>query len=139
MSRRADAAADTRVRDKPTVWSASWRYGLVGASGVLVNLAVFHLLHLEAGIAFPLASAVATETAIVWNYIGNERWTFHHRRFALRRLAKFNVSALAGLATTVAAATFVQTLAPPLLAQLVGIGAGAGLNFSLNFWWTWRR
>jgi putative flippase GtrA len=49
------------------------------------------------------------------------------------------VSALAGLLTTVTVATLVKEMAHPLLAQMVGIAAGATLNFGLNFFWTWRR
>lgn len=124
---------------KPSIFSASWRYGLVGATGVLVNLAVLQVLHIELGLGFLRSSALATETAIVWNYLGNELWTFHHRRLAWRRLVKFNVSALAGLVATVVVANAVKEVAHPLAAQMVGIGAGVGINFALNFWWTWRR
>ena len=127
------------ARRKPTLWNALWRYAVVGGSGVAVNLAVLQLLHLELGLGFTRSSAVATEAAIVWNYLGNELWTFHHRHLAWRRLVKFNLAALAGLVTTVAVATVVKELIHPLAAQVVGIGAGAALNFGLNFFWTWRR
>ena len=133
------ALADALRRRKPSVWHALWRYGLVGGTGVLVNLAVLHVLHIELGLGFTRSSAIATETAIITNYLGNELWTFHHRRLSLRRLAKFNVAALAGLITTVAVATIVKEFIHPLAAQVVGIAVGAGLNFGLNFWWTWRR
>lgn len=135
----AAAAAALAGAPKPSVLGASWRYGLVGASGVLVNLVALHLLHIELGLGFLRASALATETAIVWNYLGNELWTFHHRRLSWRRLAKFNVSALAGLVATVAVANLAKEIVHPLAAQAVGIVLGAGFNFALNFWWTWRR
>jgi dolichol-phosphate mannosyltransferase len=132
-------AAEAVARRRPTLWRALWRYGLVGGSGVVVNLAVLHLAHIELGFGFTRSSAAATEAAIVWNYLGNELWTFHHRRLAWRRFVKFNIAALAGLVTTVTLATIVKELIHPLAAQAVGIGAGAALNFGLNFLWTWRR
>ncbi|MEX0659473.1 MAG: GtrA family protein, partial [Egibacteraceae bacterium] len=100
----AAAAALSAGALKPSVYSASWRYALVGATGVLVNLAVLHVLHGELGLGFLRSSAMATETAILCNYLGNELWTFHHRRLAWRRLVTFNVSALAGLVATVTVA-----------------------------------
>lgn len=126
-------------RLKPSVVRAFVKYGVVGGSGVLVNLAALHLLHIELGFPFTRSSAAATELAIVTNYLGNELWTFHHRSLSLRRLAQFNVAALVSLVLTVALATILKEFLHPLLAQLLGIGAGASLNFAVNFWWTWRR
>ncbi len=135
----AVAAQVVARRAKPSIFGALWRYGLIGGLGVVVNLGVLHVLHIELGFGFTRSSAVATEAAIISNYLGNELWTFHHRRLSLRRLAQFNLAAFAGLVATVAVATVVKEFTHPLLAQLVGIGFGAGLNFALNFWWTWRR
>jgi dolichol-phosphate mannosyltransferase len=112
---------------------------VVGGSGVLVNLAVLQLLHVELGWGFTRSSAIATELAIVTNYLGNELWTFHHRRLSVRRLVQFNLAALVALVVTVVLATVVKEFVHPLLAQLAGIAAGAALNFAVNFWWTWRR
>lgn len=126
-------------RSKPGLVGAAPRYAIVGASGVLVNLAALWVLHTGLGVPFPLASALATETAILTNYLGNELWTFHHRRLAWARLARFNVTALAGLAGTVAVATAAESLLGPTLGQLAGIAVGAGINYLVNFFWTWAR
>lgn len=126
------------VRDKPGWLRAAIKFGLVGASGVLVNLLVLEGLHGQLGWGFTRSSAIATETAIITNYIGNELWTFHKRRISLRRFVQFNAVALAGLFATVTVATILERLIDYRLAQLVGIGAGALLNFTGNFRWTWR-
>jgi len=125
-------------RAKPPWRAAGLRFAVVGGLGVLVNLAVLEVVHGQLGVLFALASALATEAAIVANYLGNELWTFHIRRLSLRRFAQFNLVALAGLLVTVAVATGAERLVDYRLAQLAGIACGALVNFSVNFRWTWR-
>lgn len=137
--RPAGEAADGSARPKPTAPAAFARFATVGASGVVVNLAVVWLVHTRLGVWFPLASGVATEAAIVWNYAGNELWTYHLRRLSLGRLARFNAAALVALALTVAVATVAAQALPALLAQLAGIAVGSAANFLAHFGWIWRR
>lgn len=127
------------ARAKRRAGPAFVRFGVVGAVGTLVNLGVLHLLHVDLGFGFTRSSAIATEVAILSNYLGNELWTFHHRRLSLRRLVQFNAGALVGLLVTVTTATVVKEFVHPLAAQLVGIGLGSGLNFAINFGLIWRR
>lgn len=142
-----DAATTTAgdgspARSKPSAPKAFVRFATVGASGVLVNLGVLWVvLHGPLDALFPVASAIATEAAILWNYAGNELWTYHLRRLSLRRLAKFNAAALAALALTVTVASLATEvlLVAPLLAQLAGIAAGSVANFAAHFGWIWRR
>lgn len=132
----ADAPPD---RLKPRLLVALLRFGVVGAIGTAVNLAVLELLHGQLGLGFTRSSAVATEVAIIGNYLGNELWTFHHRTLSLRRLLQFNVTMLVGAAVQVGSATLLKEFMPYLLAQALGIAIGSGLNFAFNFGWTWRR
>lgn len=129
----------TGARPRRAARDAVWRFAVVGGVGTVVNLTVLHLLHGVAGVGFTLSSAIATEVAIVSNYIGNELWTFHLRQLSLRRLAQFNVGALLSLGVTVSVATVANGVLHPLLAQLAGIAVGSGLNFAINFRWVWRR
>lgn len=118
---------------------ALFRFGVVGAIGTAVNLVVLELLHGQLGWGFTRSSAIATEVAIIGNYLGNELWTFHHRKLSLRRLLQFNLTMLVGAAVQVASATLFKEFMPYLLAQALGIAIGSGLNFAFNFGWTWRR
>ncbi len=127
------------LRAKPHVLVALVRFGIVGLVGTGVNLAVLELLHGQLGLPFTRSSAAATEVAIVSNYLGNELWTFHHRRLSLRRLLQFNLTMLVGAAIQVGAATLLKEFIPYLLAQAVGIAIGSAVNFAFNFGWTWRR
>jgi uncharacterized protein YqeY/putative flippase GtrA len=113
------------------------RFGVVGVLGTVVNVAILHVLHNELGWGFTRSSAIATELAIIHNYVWNELWTFHIRRLDLGRLIRYQMSSLLAFTVTVAVATLAKELIDPRLAQFVGILAGAGLNYVVNVRWTW--
>jgi len=115
------------------------RFGLVGLSGVVVNLAALRLFHGLLGWTLPLSIGLASEASILSNFVANDRWTFGHRQLSPRRLARFNLASLAGIAVA-AGITLVLAHAgwPYLLADLVGIGFAAGSNFAVSTLWTWR-
>ena len=134
-----EAIEEAPGRAKPKFLVALFRFGVVGLIGTGVNLGVLELLHGQLGWGFTRSSAIATEVAIIGNYLGNELWTFHHRKLSLSRLAQFNATMLVGAAVQVGAATVIERFLPYLLAQLIGIAIGSGLNFAFNFGWTWRK
>lgn len=113
------------------------RFGVVGALGTVVNLAIVHLLYRELGWGFTRSSAIATELAFLHNYVLNELWTFDVRQLSFRRLVQYHMSSLLGFGVTVGVATVVKEAIDPLLAQLVGILCGAGINYFINARWTW--
>ena len=51
-------------------------FGLVGASGVLINSLLLWLLVSTAGLHYVAAAVLATEGASVWNFLWTERWVF---------------------------------------------------------------
>jgi putative flippase GtrA len=117
------------------------RFGLIGLAGVAINEAVLAVLH--HGLAVPLlaASVVATEVAILTNYVGNELWTFPLRQLALGRLLRFQVTALGGMAITALALWALAAGAglPVLVANLGAVALGAVWNFVGNVAWTWKE
>ena len=113
------------------------RFGVVGVLGIVVNVAIVHVLHTVLGWGFTRSSAIATEAAILHNYVWNELWTFHIRRLDLGRVFRYQMSSLLAAAVTVFVATLVKELIDPRLAQLVGVLSGAGLNYVVNVRWTW--
>lgn len=82
------------------------RFGLVGMSGMVVNLAVLAgLLHLASGMSpttsQAVAETVATQVAIVWNFALTETWVFgrtHSAGGRLGRLVGFWSVSMAALA-----------------------------------------
>ena len=55
-------------------------YGLVGLSGVFVNLGAFYVLGHVLGLQRNLASAVAIEISILSNFALHDLWTFRDRK-----------------------------------------------------------
>jgi dolichol-phosphate mannosyltransferase len=120
------------------------KFAIVGASGVLVNLGFFTLL-LMTGVNKYIASPIAIELSIVWNFLLNNYWTFRRRKTVDRariRGLKFNLVSL--LALGVSYGTFVaMSLAfpytMPQVHQLIGIVPATLVNYFLNSYWTFKH
>ena len=122
------------------------RFGLVGGSGVLVNNAI--LLALVEGLKVPPvpAAVVATECAIVSNFLLNDRWTFADLRPRTarswpKRFASYNLLTLGGLVLSVGVLALLHGVAGLhyLLANIIGIAVGTLWNYGSNHQWTWAR
>jgi putative flippase GtrA len=114
------------------------RFAAVGIVGVGVNMlglqALFGLAHLP----LLVASLTSAELAVVSNYILNDRWTFGRRRLSMVRFAMFNLSSAVALLLNVALlSVLVASGTHYLLANLVGITAGAAWNFCASACWIW--
>lgn len=125
-----------------------WRFAkfcLVGLTGVVINLGSLWLLKEKTNIFGLLASAIAIEVSIIWNYILNNAFTFKDKSIPgmmpfLQRLLKFNVVSLPGAAINLALFWFFTDVPHVyyLLAQAVGIIFATLWNFFMNRLWTWR-
>ena len=115
------------------------RFGIVGLSGVAINLAVLRLVF--GVLHWPpfLASALAVEVSVVSNFFWNNRWTFQQSDVSLRRFARFNLASLGGLAITSGIFTLLlaHTPLPYLVADLIAIAAATAWNFAASVLWTW--
>jgi putative flippase GtrA len=121
------------------------KFGLVGASGFVVNLIVFTLLQkVVPGHARPLEYDVIFSIAFlsggVSNYYLNRIWTFRSTRHAVREGAQFlSVSVIALVACLI-----VSTLVSPWLGHghktwFVANVAGIFINFFVNKYWTFKH
>ncbi|MGQ0834951.1 MAG: glycosyltransferase family 2 protein [Gammaproteobacteria bacterium] len=120
------------------------KFGLVGASGVAVNLGTFTLM-LAGGMNKYLASPIAIEVSIISNFLLNNYWTFRWRNTKDKvriKGVKFNVVSLVALGisygTFVALSLLLPTVAPQIH-QLVGIVPATLVNYFLNSYWTFRH
>ncbi len=124
---------------KPQNWMELLKFGFVGASGYVVNLAVFALL-VHFAHAHHIAAAVgAFVVAVTNNFWWNRHWTFAagegHAGF---QAARFFVVSLVGLAINlVLLELFVSSLdMPELAAQALAVALVTPVNFIGNKLWT---
>jgi dolichol-phosphate mannosyltransferase len=120
------------------------KFAIVGASGVIVNLGFFTLF-LIMGINKFIASPVAIELSIVWNFLLNNYWTFRWRNTADRtriRGLKFNLVSILALGVNYGVfvvLSLVLTTVPPQINQLIGIVPATLVNYFMNSYWTFRH
>jgi len=115
---------------------------VVGASGYVINLAVFELV-LHAGRApAALAAAAAFAVAVTSNFVLNRHWTFSTRRGHPPRTqaARFLAVSLIGLGVNeLLLAVLTDPLASKTAAQALAVALTTPLTFALNRLWTFRR
>jgi putative flippase GtrA len=120
------------------------RFGLVGVSGIAVNSAILWALVQRLHMPIPLGSVLATEAAIVSNFVLNDRWTFRAagaQRSLVARWLRFNGVALGGMAITATILTLLTHYArlDLLIANIGAVGAATIWNYIVNTRWTWAN
>ena len=114
-------------------------FGIMGLSDTVLNTGLVYVFYGYLRWPLPLPVALASELAILNNYLWNDRWTFGRHAPSLRRFARFNLSSLGGLAMTTGATSALTTSGVPyLLALLVAVAAAALSNFAASALWVWR-
>jgi dolichol-phosphate mannosyltransferase len=125
------------------------RFAAVGLSGVVVDMGIFFLLSDHHGLGWGLTRSklVASEAAIVNNFLWNDVWTFQDvarsqasASAKLGRFAKFQAICLAGIAISIALLNFQFNVLGinRYIANGVAIGAVTVWNFWLNLKFGWR-
>jgi dolichol-phosphate mannosyltransferase len=125
------------------------RFGVVGLSGVVVDMGLLFLLSDPTMLGWGLTRSklVSAEFAIINNFMWNDAWTFsdlasHQRgaRHRLQRFAKFQLICLGGLVlnTVLLNLQFNVLGMNRYLANAVAIALVTGWNFWLNFKLSWR-
>ncbi|MEM7553264.1 MAG: glycosyltransferase [Cyanobacteria bacterium P01_A01_bin.84] len=124
-------------------------FGLVGLSGVFVDMTILYLLNDPNTLDFPLtlSKIIAAEFAILNNFLWNDIWTFAdissqqkgwNQR--LKRFFKFNVICLAGLVINVLVLNILVKflIDNPYIANLIAIAFTTIWNFWINLKLSWR-
>ena len=128
------------------------KFGLVGMSGVLVNLAVFNLtmrlLALFAGqpggglpLRFEyLANGLGFLVALLSNYALNRRWTFRSRGRKSHELPKFFLTSVTAYGVNALVFHFfrVQLALAANPSQLIAIACVMPINFLFNKFWSFK-
>ena len=116
------------------------RFCAVGASGYVINLAVYASL-LEAGLGYLAAATVSFLVAASSNYAWNRVWTFdaRHQRVASQSLRALGVSALSLGANQLCLLALVEAGADRLGAQAVAILLVTPFSFVANKLWAFAE
>lgn len=123
------------------------RFGLVGFSGVFVDLAVFYLLRSFIGLGLTRSTIISAEVAILNNFLWNDLWTFgdiskqqRRRGQVIKRLLKFNIICLAGVILQALIVNFLFNVlgVNEYLAKLMAIAIVTFWNFWINLKLSWR-
>jgi dolichol-phosphate mannosyltransferase len=125
------------------------RFGLVGFSGVFVDMAILYLLSDPTTLALPLTRSkiIAGEIAILNNFFWNDAWTFadvsarqQEWQQRLKRFLKFNAICLAGLVLNVLILNLVFNFLIPnrYIANFIAIAVATVWNFWINLKLSWR-
>lgn len=124
---------------RPASWMQLFKFGLVGCSGYLINLAVFSLLIDPVGLHYIAAAIGAFCVAVSNNFLWNRHWTFgpgeDHPAFQALRFFVVSVAALL-LNLAVLEALVVGTSLADLPAQAIAVAAAMPFNFLGNKLWT---
>jgi dolichol-phosphate mannosyltransferase len=141
-SSRASAltgAASVALR-RPANWVQLAKFCAVGASGYIVNLAVYATL-LAFGVHYLLAAVCSFLVAVTNNFLWNRAWTFRRQRGHLVFQGfRFLLVSTVALAANLAFLSILVALGVPKLpAQALAIALVTPWNFVANKLWSFRR
>ncbi|WP_324281601.1 glycosyltransferase [Cyanobacterium aponinum UTEX 3222] len=125
------------------------RFGVVGLSGVFVDMAFLYLLSDSSTLGLPLTRSkiIAAELAIINNFLWNDSWTFRDiaqtqpgKRRKIKRFIKFNLICLAGLILNVLFLNIFYNIfgLNRYVANLGAIAIVTIWNYWLNLKLSWR-
>lgn len=119
-------------------WEQLAKFCLVGASGYVVNLAVYALLLRAFGVHYLPAAVCSFLVAVTNNYTWNRLWTFRDRRgHVAYQGMRFLVVSTAALGTNLAVLYVLVSLGVGKLpAQALAIILVTPLNFAGNKLWS---
>jgi dolichol-phosphate mannosyltransferase len=127
-------------------WMKIVRFGLVGLSGILVNMGLLYALTEVAGLYYLISAAIAIELSIVNNFVWNDIWTFgaaDNLRFErkVQRFGSFQAVSMGGLVINMAILYLLADVAGVyyLVANLAGILIAFAWNYGINRHYTWVR
>lgn len=134
LAYRIGAAARQRAS-----WVQLLKFGLVGGSGYLINLAVFAVLAGNLGVYHSAAAIGAFCVAVTNNFLWNRRWTFgpgeSSTSFQAVRFFAVSIASLA-INLVVLEGLLASELCGELPAQAIAVAVAMPFNFLGNKLWT---
>jgi dolichol-phosphate mannosyltransferase len=144
--RDAAVAAGLRARARHALrqrhnWAQLAKFCVVGASGYVVNLAVYTALLDGADLRYWIAATCSFVVAVTNNYIWNRLWTFRHSRghFGFQGLRFFVVALIAYGGNLLILTVLVALGVGEIVSQAIAIVLVTPANFIGNKLWSFRR
>jgi putative flippase GtrA len=130
----------SRALRRPANWMQLAKFSTVGATGYVVNLAVYASL-LEAGLHYNLAAAISFLVAVTNNYTWNRLWTFRGQRghVAYQGLRFLVVAVLALAVNEILLTALVAVGVGKIVSQAIAVLFVMPINFVGNKLWSFRR
>ncbi|MBD2318222.1 glycosyltransferase [Phormidium tenue] len=140
----------TKLREKLRVpVKRFFKFGLVGFSGVFVDMAIFYLLSDASTLGWGLTRSkiIAAEVAVLNNFLWNDLWTFRDlaeqqfgRRKLIKRFVKFNLICLVGIGLNLIILNLLYNYfgVNKYIANLIAIAIVTIWNFWFNLKLSWR-
>ena len=140
-SERLRGTRASRALRSPHNWVQLAKFTAVGASGYVVNLAVYALLLNWAGLHYLGAAFCSFLVAVANNYWWNRYWTFRGQRghFAYQGMRFAIVSVVALAANLLVLRHLVGLGVGKFVAQAIAIVAVTPLNFVGNKLWSFKK
>jgi dolichol-phosphate mannosyltransferase len=123
---------------RPASWVQLLKFGLVGGSGYLINLAVFAAL-VSLGVHHTIAAIGAFGVAVTNNFLWNRYWTFGPGEGPAHfQAARFFAVSLASLGLNLAVLELLVAnhVVGELSAQAIAVAVAMPFNFLGNKLWT---
>ena len=140
----------TKLREKLRVPVKRFlKFGLVGFSGVFVDMTIFYLLSDNASLGWGLTRSkmIAAEVAVLNNFLWNDLWTFRDLakqqigwKKRIKRFVKFNLICLVGIGLNLIILNILVNYfgVNKYLANLIAIAIVTIWNFWFNLKLSWR-
>jgi len=125
---------------RPHNWVQLAKFSIVGATGYVINLAVYTALLKGAGFHYAAAATCSFLVAVTNNYLWNRLWTFRDQRgHVAHQGARFLIVALVAYAANLALLSALIALGmDKVLAQAIAVILVTPLNFIGNKLWSFR-
>jgi putative flippase GtrA len=129
-----------RALSTPHNWVQLAKFSVVGATGYVINLAVYTALLKGAGFHYALAATCSFLVAVTNNYLWNRLWTFRDQRghVGWQGLRFLVVAVVAYVANLALLSLFIGLGFDKVVSQAIAVVLVTPLNFVGNKLWSFR-
>lgn len=133
------------VRNSGFLWHfRPVRFGLVGVTGVIVNMSIVAFMDATTDLPVLFTGALAAAVSTFTNFLLNDVVTWRDRRSVagtkLSRMVRYYVTTAGGSLLYLCVLSVLARMGIRLLlANLLGIAVGGSFNYVIHNLWTWRR